>query len=488
MCDLPVHQECYGVPYIPEGQWLCRRCLQSPSRSVDCILCPNRGGAFKQTDDGRWCHVVCALWVPEVCFANTVFLEPIDSIDAIPSARWKLICYICKQKNTGACIQCHKSNCYTAFHVTCAQQAGLHMRMEAVREFNGSTVNTYIRKEAYCDAHMPVDRPAGRTTITSAETEEDSNEEGENDDSSDEDGKSKEKHRERKRLNSGLKENNSYDNANLTQKKEIKAKMKKARKILAEKRSACPTVSIPTIPAERLTEIAQLINIPKRNQFLQRLLGYWTLKRESRNGVPLLRRLQISNGGRRATRLGADVEEPANDEQSLQLKAELKELQRLRQDLERARILIELIRKREKVKRELIRNLEQRIKFQIEPFKIFLQSILDLLKAKDTNGFFLEPVDVNEVSDYLYFIKRPMSFAEMHRKVNMHEYSSFDEFEADFDQIVENCTTYNEKTTVYYKAAVKLRDQCKIVLKQAKEKVESIGFDEKFGIHTNGKY
>lgn len=49
--------------------WFCEACsagIDDPS----CELCPNKGGIFKETDVGKWVHLVCALYVPGVAFGE----------------------------------------------------------------------------------------------------------------------------------------------------------------------------------------------------------------------------------------------------------------------------------------------------------------------------------------------------------------------------------------------------------------------------------
>ncbi|XP_051964923.1 peregrin-like [Xyrauchen texanus] len=469
MCNLAVHQECYGVPYIPEGQWLCRRCLQSPSRAVDCALCPNKGGAFKQTDDARWAHVVCALWIPEVCFANTVFLEPIDSIEHIPPARWKLTCYICKQRGSGACIQCHKANCYTAFHVTCAQQAGLYMKMEPVRETGANGTSFSVRKTAYCDIHTPPGsaRPLGGVGGASMGS---SHSEGEAEDEDDvpvgeEDGKGWSSERAKRA------------------KAKSRLKMKRARKILAERRAAAPVVSVPCIPPHKLSKITSNLTVQRKSQFMQRLHSYWTLKRQSRNGVPLLRRLQTHLQSQRNAEPLPTVAARDSEEKPSMLKEQLKAWQRLRHDLERARLLVELIRKREKLKRETIKIQELALEMQLTPFLALLRSTLEQLQERDTSNFFTEPVPLSEVPDYLDHIDRPMDFQTMWNCLESHRYLSFDAFEGDFLLIVNNCLKYNAKDTIFYRSALRLREAGGAVLRQARRQAERIGFDYETGMH-----
>uniref|UniRef100_A0ABM5GGC8 Bromodomain-containing protein 1 isoform X5 n=1 Tax=Pogona vitticeps TaxID=103695 RepID=A0ABM5GGC8_9SAUR len=446
MCNLAVHQECYGVPYIPEGQWLCRKCLQSHSRPVDCVLCPNKGGAFKKTDDDRWGHVVCALWIPEVGFANTVFIEPIDGVKNIPPARWKLTCYLCKQKGVGACIQCHKANCYTAFHVTCAQKAGLYMKMEPVKELTGSGTTFSVKKTAYCDLHTPpgsIRRPLN----IYGEAE----------------------------MKNGL--YRKEGSAKTRSASKVRKKAKKTKKAPAEPCTVMPAVSAPCIPPQRLNKIMNQVAIQRKKQFVERVHSYWLLKRLSRNGVPLLRRLQSSLQSQRNTQQRED------DEETQALKEKLKYWQRLRHDLERARLLIELIRKREKLKREQIKVEQVAMELQLTPFTVLLRSVLDQLQEKDSARIFAQPVNLKEVPDYLDHIKHPMDFSTMRKRLDSQGYRNLNEFEEDFNLIIDNCMKYNAKDTIFYRAAVRLRDQGGVVLRQARRDAEAIGYNNETGMH-----
>lgn len=423
MCNLAVHQDCYGVPYIPEGQWLCRRCLQSPSKPVECKLCPNSGGAFKQTDTSEWAHVVCALWIPEVRFANTVFLEPIDSIDCIPPARWRLVCYICKQK-TGACIQCNRNYCYSAFHVTCAQYAGLCMRMDTVKS-NDPNHQMMVTKMAFCDQHTPSNFGVEKSPIENEKVRE-----------------------------------------------ECRNKMKQARKLLAKKRSSAPIILIPTIPSERVQEISNLVQMQKKSQFIQRLVAYWTLKRQFRNGVPLLRRLQTAQAGS-SSRNGLEGSPDARE-----LYKQLKYWQHLRQDLERARLLCELVRKREKQKLLLIKTTEEHVMSELNPLGSAMHKIIEHLIAKDANEIFIEPVDVIEVPDYANVIKNPMDLGTMHEKVRGGLYDSIDSLENDFNLMIKNCLLYNEKDLFYFRCGQKMKEQGGMIFRQTRRDLERSGMIE----------
>ncbi|XP_016425018.1 protein Jade-3 [Sinocyclocheilus rhinocerous] len=125
-CNICVHQACYGIVKVPDGNWLCRTCVLGIN--PQCLLCPKRGGAMKATRAGtKWAHVSCALWIPEVSIACRERMEPITKVSHIPPSRWSLICSLCKLK-TGACIQCSVKNCTIPFHVTCAFEHNLEMK------------------------------------------------------------------------------------------------------------------------------------------------------------------------------------------------------------------------------------------------------------------------------------------------------------------------------------------------------------------------
>ncbi|XP_026056781.1 protein AF-10 isoform X3 [Carassius auratus] len=193
-CNVAVHQACYGIVQVPTGPWFCRKCesqeraarvikgwrgrkpsWQTPeegrlsttckkeeedsrlSRSlktlniVRCELCPHKDGALKRTDNGGWAHVVCALYIPEVEFANVSTMEPIV-LQSVPHERYNKTCHLCEEQGreskaaTGACMTCNKHGCRQAFHVTCAQFAGL------LCEEQGSDADN-VKYCGYCKYH-----------------------------------------------------------------------------------------------------------------------------------------------------------------------------------------------------------------------------------------------------------------------------------------------------------------------------------------------
>ncbi|KAH9498230.1 PHD finger protein 14 [Bulinus truncatus] len=135
-CGISVHEGCYGISEshstastessASTEPWFCDAC-KARAKPV-CELCPNSGGIFKETDNGKWVHIVCALYTPGVAFGDVDKLSLVTLFEMSYSKWGARECSLCEDSRfsqTGVCIKCDAGMCKTYFHVTCAQKEGL---------------------------------------------------------------------------------------------------------------------------------------------------------------------------------------------------------------------------------------------------------------------------------------------------------------------------------------------------------------------------
>ncbi|KZV65045.1 hypothetical protein PENSPDRAFT_756837 [Peniophora sp. CONT] len=397
-CNLAVHQDCYGVPYIPEGQWLCRKCALSPEVPVSCALCPAEGGAFKQDNRGEWVHLLCAIWIPETGVMNDVFMEPITGTDRIPRQRWKLKCGLCDDPE-GACIQCNNRSCYFAFHVTCARRCKLLMPMKAAVPGMDAP-----QLQAFCEKHIPPERVQPRLEALAADAE----------------------------------------------KAAALARDPKAAKAArAHAKGYAPRAPlVPAIVVRRVERYIDKIKLRKPNELVELVARYWSLKREARRGAPLLRRLHLepSSAGARAM-----------DEQERTKK--LERTKSLRADLQLlSELTIQTIH-RERFKRDMALTQHTTLSTLLFPHAAHMRLVFERIRSHDKQDVFKHPVNKNEVPGYYEVIKRPMCWGWIEARLEGFEYWDLEDFKSDVMLVLDNARTFNPSSHAVHKLATRIRNQ-----------------------------
>ncbi|EPT02926.1 hypothetical protein FOMPIDRAFT_1047297 [Fomitopsis schrenkii] len=395
-CNLAVHQDCYGVPYIPEGQWLCRKCTVSPENPVSCVLCPNEGGAFKQTVHGDWVHLLCAIWVPETRVANDVFMEPITGIDKISKQRWRLKCSLCEVKE-GACIQCNKPSCFVAFHVTCARKEKLLMPMKASQ---GSEAPMLA---AFCEKHLPQEQQDARVAALEVERA----------------------------------EAEMYDSTNPS------PKSNKTARAYAKTYKPGPPL-VPRIILERILQYIGKVAVRHKREFVALVCRFWSLKREARRGAAFLKRLHLEPWT-------ANVGSLQHTDEEKVIKLEC--MKRLRRDLESIRMVAEMCRKRESMKLDRVEAIQYVFDKLLLAHEPVLRHAFERISAADRMEIFREPVSLQEVPDYLDIVERPMCWRVIDEKLSGHQYLDLQDFKDDIKLVATNAMLYNRPGTSYHKTA-----------------------------------
>jgi len=147
LCGVCVHSVCYGVQgneisvlSLGKSKWMCSWCTKSGISANDqsvCVLCPHQGGALKETTDGRWVHLSCALWSPECAFVNSNRMEPVGCFDSkkvtgfhnFPHSKFQFEkCVICKMRG-GSLLRCTSEiGCKSMMHPRCIRRHRLAMQ------------------------------------------------------------------------------------------------------------------------------------------------------------------------------------------------------------------------------------------------------------------------------------------------------------------------------------------------------------------------
>ncbi|KAJ1535464.1 nuA3 HAT complex component nto1, partial [Nowakowskiella sp. JEL0078] len=450
-CNLAVHQGCYGVPFIPEGQWLCRKCMISPDRPVSCQFCPYTSndtfssltdegypknlfnnfnfGAFKLTTESNWTHLLCALFIPELNVENPVFMEPISGTNRIVKGRWTLPCYICKVKTssqvTSACIQCDVKSCSVSFHATCARLAGLCMRM---KEKEGEDE---VTMKAWCDKHTPKDfkdRLEVESTLREAQ---------------------------RIIMKKFYKHNDFNGTESTDNSSPLKIGKGRVETLTDSKIHDTIPIIAPKIIVDTLMEKHGNMFENDALLIIKDICKYWSLKRESRRGAPLLKRLHLEPW---------TTAPSLNKENDMIKQKQYETCLAFRNDLERARLLAELVRKREKEKIKRILLLSKMVEVVCCPILHYLKKAITELKKLDKTEMFQEPVTLAIAPDYFNIVKNPMDFQTMERKLEEFEYENAEDFNKDVRLIISNCTLYNAPDTSYFRNARLFEKQSQPIL------------------------
>jgi len=178
------------------------------------------------------------------------------------------------------------------------------------------------------------------------------------------------------------------------------------------------TTVIPAAVYNKVLASIQRFIIRRKSVFVAEMCKYWSLKREARRGASLLKRLQLALEGESARKYTRE-----------QAERRLQFAVNLRKDVERVRLLVDDVKKRE---REKLRTSQLQIRFAETiyfPIIRIIEPILEKMINLDKDDLFKELVSKDEAPDYYDIVEHPMSWTIMQEKMDDRKYESVTEFE-----------------------------------------------------------